>query len=144
MATKKPQPRGLHFGEKVSVILKRNAAEGLEPSTPKALADRARETHPRVYRALKSHDPKLRMARKIARVLGESLDFLADPDRDFRSRTPGERWDSFVSTLSPEERDAIAETLSRSSDVRRLLLAYADRARSGPGGPTATPTESRP
>lgn len=140
---KSQEPKGLRFGEKVRILLARNAEEEVEPSTPKALADAIHVDNPKVYRAMKSHEPKLGLARKIARALGESLDFLCDPERGIEDRAPGDRWESFVSGLSPTERDAIAGALSRSPDVRRLLLAYADRARSGPTGQPPTPTGPR-
>lgn len=133
------QPKGLRFGEKVYVALRRNAEAGIEPSNAKALADAIHEDNPKVYRALKAHNPKLDIAQKIARALGESLDFLCDPSKGYDAREPGERWERFVASLSPTERDAIAASVSR-PDVKRLLLgAFGDRGQSGPFGPNTTP-----
>lgn len=130
----------LHFGEKVRVILRRNlrAVPRVEPSTPLALAEIIGEPNPKVYRALANGKPKLDIAVKIARALGESLDFLANPALGLEHRSEGDRFDSFSATLTPAERDALADVVSRG--LRPLLAAHQAATRGGRAGLSATPT----
>lgn len=131
---------GLHFGEKVHVWLRRNRIEGRTPDSVRSLAEEVGETAPRMGRGLSTGDPRLSIARKVARLMGESLDFLVDDSQRYPAESPGAQWESLVGSLSPDEKRAIALAMSRGPEVRRLLLAYADRDRSGPGGHSSTPT----
>lgn len=111
----------MHFGEKVAAWLHRNDAEGAQPSTHEGLATRIHEPQPKVSRAIKTGQPKLHVAHKIARVMGMSLDYLSDADLAYPPRED-DAWDLFVAGLTPDERARLAEQL-RQPGVRALLLA---------------------
>lgn len=135
-----PKRGPLHFGEKVRILLRRNlrATPRVEPSTPLALAEMIGEPNPKVYRALANGKPKLDIAVKIARAMGESLDFLANQEHGLEGRREGDRFDSFAATLTPAERDALADVVSRG--LRPLLAAHQAATRGGRAGLSATPT----
>lgn len=113
----------MHFGEKVRAWLDRNkhAKPRVYPGTDSELADLVEEDQPLVSRALNSGNPKLRVARKIAGAMLESLDYLADPSRRWPIEDADEDWDSFVSALDPVRRVRLAARL-RVGAVRDLLL----------------------
>lgn len=130
--------KGLHFGEKVAAWLKTNGGHPL-PGSHKALAELIRETQPRVSRAIKSGTPQLHVARKIAAVMGMSLDYLSDPDALYPP-VGDAAWEAFEGGLSPEQRARFAERL-RSPAVRDLLLESRGGAEAHP---SPRPRGSRP
>lgn len=133
-------PKGLDFGWKVRAWLELNKRNGRGPESETALAALVHETQPRVSRACNTGDPKLGVARKIARAMGMSLDYLSDPDAPFPEQKSGEAWDSLSSILTVEERDYLAEKV-RVPGVRELLLPPRESSR---GSPLGTPRGSRP
>lgn len=110
----------MHFGEKVAAWLRRNAADGVQPSTHEALALRVREPQPKVSRAIRSGQPKLHVAHKIARVMGLSLDYLADADQPYPPQD-SEAWDAFVSSLTLRQKQSIGGARAVSVIVRRCV-----------------------
>lgn len=145
VAAKKSPHEPLHFGEKVDLLLKRNAKKSppVEPSNGNVLAELIGEDNPKVYRAIDGGDPKLSIARKISRALGESLDFLADPSQPIDGRSEDERFASFAASLTPEERGAIVDLFASPGGPRRLLAAHREAIRAGLAARPPRPTGSR-
>lgn len=137
----------MFFGEKVRAWLRRNRDLGTTPASDKDLADTINRNQPIVsrtlnwpYRSTKSRAPiapGLDIALDISRVMGVSLHYLADPDLSWPIDDLDDAWTAQAAVLTPSERAALLDAISR-PDVKRLLLA-AHRERAGRGGPSATP-----